>query len=146
MNALDSSLTRWTFAILAHVGLVVAWYLFVEIGQVPKFVMPSPQATLDALMNPNYSWWTNIAVTGTEIFGGYLLALVVGVLLALVFTWSKTLEALCLPLLVTLNMIPKVALGPLIIVWFKYGVFPNTLMAFSIAVFPILLTTARGLR
>ena len=50
-----------------------------------------------------------------------------------------------LPLLITLNMIPKVALGPLIIVWFKYGVFPNTLMAFSIAVFPILLTTARGL-
>mgnify|MGYP003423815463 CR=1 FL=1 len=48
--------------------------------------------------------------------------------------------------LVTLNMIPKVALGPLIIVWFKYGVFPNSMMAFSIAVFPILLTTARGLR
>ena len=67
-------------------------------------------------------------------------------LLALLFTWSKTLEALMLPLLVTLNMIPKVALGPLIIVWFKYGVFPNTMMAFSIAVFPILLTTARGLR
>jgi len=146
MNALDSSVTRWTFAVLAHIGLILAWYLFVEIGQVPKFVMPSPQATLDALMNPNYSWWTNIAVTGTEIFGGYLLALVVGVLLALVFTWSRTLEALFLPLLVTLNMIPKVALGPLIIVWFKYGVFPNTLMAFSIAVFPILLTTARGLR
>ena len=38
------------------------------------------------------------------------------------------------------------ALGPLIIVWFKYGVFPNAMMAFSIAVFPILLTTARGLR
>lgn len=146
MNALDSSVTRWTFAVLAHIGLILAWYLFVEIGQVPKFVMPSPQATLDALMNPNYSWWTNIAVTGTEIFGGYLLALVVGVLLALVFTWSRTLEGLFLPLLVTLNMIPKVALGPLIIVWFKYGVFPNTLMAFSIAVFPILLTTARGLR
>ncbi len=146
MNALDSSATRWAFAVLAHIGLVLAWYLFVEIGQVPKFVMPSPQATLDALMNPNYSWWTNIAVTGTEIFGGYVIALVVGVLLALVFTWSRTLEALFLPLLITLNMIPKLALGPLIIVWFKYGVFPNTLMAFSIAVFPILLTTARGLR
>jgi NitT/TauT family transport system permease protein len=39
-----------------------------------------------------------------------------------------------------------VALGPLIIVWFKYGVLPNSIMAFSIAVFPILLTTARGLR
>jgi NitT/TauT family transport system permease protein len=66
--------------------------------------------------------------------------------LALLFTWSKALEAFFMPLLVSLNMIPKVALGPLIIVWFKYGVFPNTLMAFSICVFPILLTTARGLR
>ena len=91
-------------------------------------------------------WAVHIAVTATEIFGGYGLALLVGVLLALLFTWSKTLESLMLPLLVTLNMIPKVALGPLIIVWFKYGVFPNSLMAFSIAVFPILLTTARGLR
>jgi ABC-type nitrate/sulfonate/bicarbonate transport system permease component len=70
---------------------------------------------------------------------------VVGVGLAQVFTWSSLLESLMLPLLITLNMIPKVTLGPLIIVWFKYGVFPNTLMAFSIAVFPIPLTTARGL-
>ena len=50
-----------------------------------------------------------------------------------------------LPLFVTLNMIPKVALGPLIIVWFSYGIFPNILIAFSICFFPILLTTARGL-
>ena len=146
MSRLDSPASRWTFAVLAHVGLVVAWYLFVEIGRVPKFVMPSPQATLAALFNPDYSWWLNTGVTATEIFGGYFLALAVGVMLALAFTWSRPLEAICLPLLVTLNMIPKVALGPLIIVWFKYGVFPNTLMAFSIAVFPILLTTARGLR
>ena len=88
-------------AVIAHVGLVVAWYLFVELGNVPKFVMPSPQATLNALLDPSYGWWSNIAVTGTEIFGGYLLALAVGVLLALVFTWSHTLEALFLPLLVT---------------------------------------------
>jgi NitT/TauT family transport system permease protein len=108
--------------------------------------MPSPGDTLHALFVPNYDWWANTLVTGTEIFGGYALALAVGVLLALLFTWSKTLESLMLPLLVTLNMIPKVALGPLIIVWFKYGVFPNAMMAFSIAVFPILLTTARGLR
>ncbi len=145
-DRLDTSGARWTLAIVAHVALVIAWYLFVEIGKVPKFVMPSPGATVEALLRPDYSWWTNIAATGTEIFGGYLLALVVGVLLALAFTWSKTFESLFLPLLVTLNMIPKVALGPLIIVWFKYGVFPNSLMAFSIAVFPILLTTARGLR
>jgi NitT/TauT family transport system permease protein len=51
-----------------------------------------------------------------------------------------------MPLLVSLNMIPKVALGPLIIVWFKYGIGPNIMIAFSIAFFPIVLTTARGLR
>jgi NitT/TauT family transport system permease protein len=124
----------------------LAWYLFVRLGEVPKFVMPSPADTFGALTMGNYNWWVNIRVTATEIFGGYALALVVGVGLALVFTWSRLLESLMLPLLITLNMIPKVALGPLIIVWFKYGVFPNTLMAFSIAVFPILLTTARGLR
>jgi NitT/TauT family transport system permease protein len=140
------TLQRYTLAILAHVALVLAWYLFVRLGDVPRFVMPSPVETLDALLSPNYNWWANGAVTATEIFGGYFLALVTGVLLALLFTWSKTLEAFFMPLLVSLNMIPKVALGPLIIVWFKYGVFPNTLMAFSICVFPILLTTARGLR
>jgi len=143
---MSEAVRRWMLAIAAHVALIVAWYLFVALGNVPKFVMPSPQATLDALLQPNYNWWTNIAVTSTEIFGGYFLALVAGVLLALLFTWSKWLEAFFMPLLVSLNMIPKVALGPLIIVWFKYGVFPNALMAFSICVFPILLTTVRGLR
>ena len=139
-------LQRYALAVLAHIALIVAWYLFVRLGNVPRFVMPAPGETLDALLSPNYDWWSNVVVTGTEIFGGYFLALVVGVLLALAFTWSKALEAFFMPLLVSLNMIPKVALGPLIIVWFKYGVFPNTLMAFSICVFPILLTTARGLR
>ena len=143
---MNDKLGRYALGVLAHVALILAWYLFVRFGEVPRFVMPSPGDTLDALLQPNYGWWSNIAVTGTEIFAGYFLALVVGVALALVFTWSRTLEAFFMPLLVSLNMIPKVALGPLIIVWFKYGVFPNSLMAFSICVFPILLTTARGLR
>jgi NitT/TauT family transport system permease protein len=143
---MNETLQRYALAIAAHVALVLAWYLFVKLGNVPRFVMPSPGATLDALLQPNYNWWGNVLVTGTEIFAGYFLALVVGIALALVFTWSKPLESFFMPLLVSLNMIPKVALGPLIIVWFKYGVFPNSLMAFSICVFPILLTTARGLR
>ncbi|MFT2536413.1 ABC transporter permease, partial [Escherichia coli] len=52
---------------------------------------------------------------------------------------------LLFPLLVTLNMIPKVALGPLVIVWFSYGVGTNILITFTLCFFPILLTTARGL-
>jgi NitT/TauT family transport system permease protein len=136
---------RYTLAILAHVLLIVAWYLFVEIGKVPQFVMPSPQATLAALFSGNYRWLDNVLVTAVEIYGGYILALVVGVGVALSFSWSRVWENAMMPLLVSLNMIPKVALGPLIIVWFSYGMFPNMLIAFSIGVFPIVLTTARGL-
>jgi NitT/TauT family transport system permease protein len=142
----DSRLRPYALGVLAHLLLLLAWYLFVSLGNVPRFVMPSPGDTLHALTVADYGWWENTLVTATEIFGGYGLALVVGVLAALLFTWSKTLEALMLPLFVTLNMIPKVALGPLIIVWFKYGIVPNMLIAFSICVFPILLTTVRGLR
>jgi NitT/TauT family transport system permease protein len=143
---MTSKAGRIALAVIAHVALIVAWYLFVRLGDVPKFVMPGPIQTVNALLQPNYAWWTNIAVTATEIYGGYFLALGIGVAVALAFTWSKTLEAFFMPLFVSLNMVPKVALGPLIIVWFKYGVLPNSIMAFSIAVFPILLTTARGLR
>ncbi|MEJ7929392.1 ABC transporter permease [Ramlibacter sp. AN1015] len=146
MAPTQSKLGSYALGVLAHLLLLLAWYLFVRLGDVPTYVMPSPADTFAALMVQDYGWWSNTLVTATEIFGGYALALVVGVLLALLFTWSRPLEALMLPLLVTLNMIPKVALGPLIIVWFKYGVLPNSMMAFAIAVFPILLTTARGLR
>lgn len=140
---------RWTriaLAVVSHLALLLGWYLFVELGDVPKFVMPSPLDTAATLGMGNYNWWGNSLVTAGEIYGGYALALVTGVLLALAFTWSKPLEAFAMPLLVSLNMIPKVALGPLIIVWFKIGMVPNLLIAFSICVFPILLTTVRGLR
>ena len=143
---MNDTARRYSLAILSHVLLILAWYLFVEIGKVPKFVMPSPQATLGALFTGNYRWFDNIFVTCVEIYGGYVLAVVVGVGLALSFSWSRLWEETAMPLLVSLNMIPKVALGPLIIVWFSYGMFPNMLIAFSIGVFPIVLTTARGLR
>jgi NitT/TauT family transport system permease protein len=146
MNKLTDRGPRIAMAVLSHLALLALWYAFVKFGHVPKYVMPSPVDTAQSLLAGNYNWWGNALVTGTEIYGGYGVALVVGVFLALLFTWSKTLEAVMMPLLVSLNMIPKVALGPLIIVWFKYGVVPNMLIAFSICVFPILLTTVRGLR
>ena len=146
MDRLHDTLPRYVIAVVVHLLLVLVWYLFVKLGDVPKFVMPSPVETAQALFSGSYGWWTSVLVTAAEIFGGYFLALAVGVALALFFTWSRILETTFMPLLVSLNMIPKVALGPLIIVWFKYGIFPNMMIAFSICVFPILLTTARGLR
>jgi NitT/TauT family transport system permease protein len=137
---------RYALAVLSHLLLIAVWHFFVVFGEVPKFVMPSPYDTARALLVPNYRWTENIGVTAVEIFGGYTLAVVTGIAIALFFSWSRWLEMIAMPLLVSLNMIPKVALGPLIIVWFKYGIGPNIMMAFAICFFPIVLTTARGLR
>ena len=137
---------RYALAIAAHLALIVVWYLVVSYGRVPSFIMPSPMATVATLGGANYAWVANTLVTASEIFGGYILAVVVGVTIAIAFSWSEAAEAAAMPLLVSLNMIPKVALGPLFIVWFSYGIFPNMIIAFSISFFPILLNTARGFR
>ncbi len=137
---------RYGLAILAHVLLIAVWYVGVKFGHVPKFVMPTPVATVQSLAGENYHWVSNTLVTASEIFGGYVIAVIFGVAVAISCTWSRTTEAAVMPVLVSLNMIPKVALGPLFIVWLSYGIVPNALIAFSICFFPILLTTARGLR
>ena len=72
--------------------------------------------------------------------------MVAGVSMALLFTWFKVVETMFMPLMVSLNMIPKVALGPLLIVWLSYGIGPNIIISFSICFLPILLTMERGLR
>lgn len=146
--AADGARAARSFAIvvIVHLAVLAVWQVAVDAFQVPKFILPSPLATVQTLGTAGYAWGTNTLVTAIEILGGFALGAVVGVTLAVIFSWAPLLSLLLLPLFVTLNMIPKVALGPLFIVWFSYGIVPNILIAFSICFFPILLTTARGLR
>jgi NitT/TauT family transport system permease protein len=137
---------RWLVIVAVHLAAILIWQFAVTTFAVPAFVLPAPLTILATLSKPNYAWGSNTLVTGIEIAGGYALSVVLGVLLALLFSWSRRLMLLVFPLLVTLNMIPKVALGPLVIVWFSYGIGPNILITFSLCFFPILLTTVRGLR
>jgi NitT/TauT family transport system permease protein len=65
----------------------VLWQVLVDAFHVPKFVLPSPLATLATLTSPNYAWAYNLAVTATEILGGFCLGALVGVGLAVVFCW-----------------------------------------------------------
>jgi NitT/TauT family transport system permease protein len=136
---------QYALIVAVHVAVVIAWHFWVVLGDVPSYVMPRP---LDALrsLGSDYNWVHNTLITASEVFGGYLLAVVVGVGLAMLFSWFKVMEATLMPLVVSLNMIPKVALGPLFIVWFSYGLGPNIVIAFSICFLPILLTTVRGLQ
>ncbi|MEQ8346906.1 MAG: ABC transporter permease [Sneathiellaceae bacterium] len=135
---------RWTLAILVHVALIAVWHFWIVLGDVPPYVMATPWDTLMAL-NSDYDWFHNSMVTAGEIFLGFFAAVLFGVGVAVLFSWSTTTTELMLPAILSTNMIPKVALGPIIIVWFSYGFLPNSIIAFSICFLPILLTTARGL-
>ncbi len=136
---------RWITIIGIHVAGLLLWEAAVRIFAIQSFILPAPSRVLATLSNPNLRWLTNTGVTALEVFGGYTLGLVLGIMSALLFITSRTLMILVFPVLVTLNMIPKVAMGPLIIVWFSYGIGPNILITFSLCFFPILLTTIRGL-
>lgn len=136
---------RWLAIVGIHVAGVLFWEAVVRIFAIQSFILPAPSRVLATLANPNLSWLMNTGVTALEVFGGYTLGLVLGILCALLFITSRRLMILVFPVLVTLNMIPKVALGPLVIVWFSYGIGPNILITFSLCFFPILLTTIRGL-
>jgi len=129
-----------------HLAALAVWQVTCMLVDIPRYILPPPLDVIATLGLPKHDFAGNTLVTAAEIFGGYLLGIAIGVALAVLFTWSPVLMLLVMPLFVTLNMIPKVALGPLIVVWFSYGIVPNILVTFSICCFPILLTTARGLR
>ncbi len=141
-----AALLHWLAVVAIHVALVLVWQFGVRAAGLPPMLLPAPTDILATLGGAHYAWAANTWVTGLEILGGYVLSVLAGVALALVFSWSRWLTLAVFPLLVTLNMIPKVALGPLVIVWFSYGIGTNMLIVFSLCFFPVLLTTLRGLR
>lgn len=130
----------------SHLSVLVVWYAVAATGLVRPFILPSPADTFATLGSPSYQWGYNTMITALEIGAGYALAVLVGVALALMFSWFRTMQMLLFPLFVTFSMIPKIALGPLLIVWFGYGISTNIFFAFILSFFPILITSARGLR
>ena len=132
--------------VISHGLVFLLWYLAVKVSDIPPYILPSPSATIETLFQSSYSWGLNTFVTVIEIYGGYIIAVIFGIGTALIFYWFNWFSTLVLPLFVTLSMVPKIALGPLFVVWFSYGVGTNIFIAFVISFFPMLLTTLRGLR
>ena len=136
---------RYGPAALAHLALVALWAWATMHGGVPRFIVPGPAETFATLSAPHYGWAHHVAVTSGQAAAGFGLAVLIGMALAVLFTWFAPVRRALMPLLVTLNLVPKVALAPLFIVWFGYGLLPNILITFVIAFFPIVITVARGL-
>ncbi len=134
-------LAPWLFTI----GLVVVWELSVRIFQIPEFFLPPPTAIARAF----YDYWPaivrNSRITLEATVIGFALAVGFGLLLGLLVGWSRTIYAGIYPLLIGFNAIPKVAVVPILVLWFGIGYIPAILTAFLISFFPIGVNVATGL-
>lgn len=134
-------LAPWLFTI----GLFVIWELAVRIFKIPEFFLPPPTAIARAF----YDYWPaivrNSRITLEATVIGFGLAVGFGLLLGLLVGWSRTIYAGIYPLLIGFNAIPKVAVVPILVLWFGIGYIPAILTAFLISFFPIVVNVATGL-
>jgi NitT/TauT family transport system permease protein len=134
-------LAPWLFTI----GLLAIWEGAVRIFQIPEFFLPPPTAIARAF----YEFWPaiyrNSLITLQTTVIGFALAVGFGLLLGLAVGWSRTIYAGIYPLLIGFNAIPKVAVVPILVLWFGIGFVPAVLTAFLISFFPIVVNVATGL-
>jgi NitT/TauT family transport system permease protein len=131
--------------ILVVVLLLAIWEEAVRISAVPVFLLPPPSLIGASFIEHGAILLHESWITGGEILLGYAMSVAVGVPLALAIFLSPTFARAVYPLLVSTQAMPKVAVAPLLIVWFGFGVLPKVLIAFLIAFFPIVINTAMGL-
>lgn len=137
----------WKVAPLLLPALVLlVWELAVVIFKPPEYQLPSIAAVFDAMKRADLQWQTQAWTTVREVVLGYLLAAVVGILLAILVSWNRYLSRAILPSVVVFDTLPKVALVPLFLAYLGFGVLPNLVIAAMIAFFPILISTSTGLQ
>ena len=134
------------YPVAALIGAIALWYAVVVLFQVPPYLLPLPGAVYDRLSSDfGFLLWHSL-VTTEETLGGFALSLVLGVPIAIVLVASRTLARALMPWLVLSQTFPKIALAPLIVVWFGLGLWPKLLVTFLVAFFPIVISTVVGLR
>ena len=127
------------------IAFFVAWGVYVEVADVRDVILPSPSAVARSLVDNWDIYRSQLAVTLREAVIGFLLAVVVGLVLATLVTVSRVLRLALYPLIVASQAMPVIALAPLLVVWFGYGPTSKILVAALIAFFPIVVSTAAGL-
>jgi NitT/TauT family transport system permease protein len=128
------------------IGAFVVWEALVRGFHIPAYLLPPPSAVLLKLFVSRGMFLSQTVPTVTSIFIGFVLAVGVGIPTATVMVYSKKFSDAIYPLLLTAQILPKVALAPLFIVWFGFGLLPKVAMTFLIAFFPIIIDTLIGLQ
>lgn len=137
---------NWIYPAVAILCSIALWQVSITLFSIPAYLLPSPLGVLERLGGDFRFLLYHSGVTMLETLGGFALSIVIGIPLGILLVWSRTLERAIMPLLVVSQAFPKVAVAPLIIIWFGLGLFPKVLIAFSVAFFPIVVSTIAGMR
>lgn len=142
---MTNPLTRAFFPVAGLVVILAAWQAYTEIFDVNTVVLPSPvdiyRATLDNFSElVRHAWPTFV-----ECVLGFALAIGIGIPIAVALSSSTVLNLTLYPILIAMQSVPKVAVAPIILVWFGLGIESKLAIAFLVAFFPIVVDTATGL-
>jgi NitT/TauT family transport system permease protein len=137
-------------AVLPALGLaavvLVIWEAAVRLFNIPQFVVPAPSAIAVALFEQRVALASASKATAIEVLFGFILAAVVGVIVALAIVRFERFGKALYPLVVLFQTVPKVALAPIFILWFGYDLAPKIVLIVVIAFFPVAIDMLAGLQ
>ncbi len=143
-----SRLVALGLTIFFVVVLLAAWQLYVSVADVSKFVLPPPSAVWHSIVDllGQGRTWHHVWVTSQEILIGFGLALVFGLVVGILVGEIPVLNRAMNPFLIALQVLPKVAIIPLLILWMGFGLSAKVVVAAVFAFFPITEGTRAGIR
>jgi NitT/TauT family transport system permease protein len=141
---------RWLFRtrriLLSFLLFFLLWEGLVRLLGVPAYLLPPPtQILTDFLVRWNRVM-QNTLITTQEIVAGYLAAVVISIPLALAIAYSRFMEQTVYPIIVFFQIVPKIAIAPLFIIWFGFGFTPKLLLVFLLSFFPIVVSSIAGFK
>jgi NitT/TauT family transport system permease protein len=137
---------HWLPAAILLLVTIALWEAAVRIFSISSFVIPAPTKIIQALVGQWSTLMRAAVVTAGEILFGFLVSVVVGIALALVIVRFDWLGRALYPLVVLFQNVPKVALAPIFILWFGYGLVPKIGLILVIAFFPVTLSMLAGMQ
>lgn len=141
----ETSLVARLRPLLFLAFLLLAWEIGAPLLGIPGYVLPLPSAIAARFAETASIQLHGLVMTGMTTLVGLALALVFGVLLALLVIYVPMLRSIVMPLLAAFNSIPKIAVAPLFVIWFGLGVESKIILAFLLALFPIFVNSLTGL-
>jgi NitT/TauT family transport system permease protein len=145
-SALAAWLGKRGGALAIFVLLFVVWEVAVRVTGVKEYLLPPPSRVWTEFWKRHATVSAGAWVTTQEILAGYALAVVVSIPLALAVAYSRFMEQAVYPVIVFLQIVPKIAIAPLFIIWFGFGFTPKLLLVFLLSFFPIVVSSLAGFK